>query len=250
MMRSLRIGLALAALVAYSTAPARAQFPPESLENLSVLPAEMEVREVIDIMRGFAQALGVRCQYCHVGRAGQSLAEFDFVSDDKPAKETARDMLEMVWAINGEHISGLSNRGDPPLEVRCAMCHRGQARPITTQEALIAAIEEGGVEAGVERYRQLRSRYYGSYTYDFTEMVLIDVATQLAEDEKPEAGLTMASLNLQFFDESSVSHTAVGQLYVRLGQREQAIEHLEKALEINPRNPVAKQALDRIRGGD
>jgi regulator of sirC expression with transglutaminase-like and TPR domain len=80
--------------------------------------------------------------------------------------------------------------------------------------------------------------------------VLIDVATQLAEDEMLEAALTMANLNLEFFDESTMSHTSVGQLYEQLGQREPAIEHLEKALELNPRNPVAKQALERILGGD
>ena len=250
MMRSLRVGLPLVAVVALSGATAHAQFPPESLENLSVLPSDMEVREVIGIMRGFARGLGVRCQYCHVGRAGQPLSEFDFASDEKSTKETARDMIEMVWAINQNHIAGLQNRGDPPLEVQCATCHRGQARPITTQEALIAAIEEGGAEAGVERYRRLRSRYYGSFTYDFTEMVLIDVATRLAEDETLEAALTMANLNLEFFDESTMSHTTVGQLYEQLGQLEQAIEHLEKALELNPRNPVAQQALERIRGGD
>ena len=60
-------------------------------------------------------------------------------------------------------------------------------------------------------------------------MVLIDVATQLAEDDKAEAALAFATLNLEFFGESSTSHTAVGQLYQQLGQRDQAIEHLEKA---------------------
>jgi tetratricopeptide (TPR) repeat protein len=240
----------LAAAVVIGGSTAQAQFPPESLENLSVLPSDMEVREVIDIMRGFAQALGVRCQHCHVGRAGQPLSEFDFVSDEKPAKETARDMLRMVWAVNQEHVAGLANRGDPPLEVQCAMCHRGQARPITTQQALISAINDGGPEAGIEQYRRLRARYYGSATYDFSEMVLIDVATQLAEDDKAEAALAFATLNLEFFGESSTSHTAVGQLYQQLGQRDQAIEHLEKALELNPRNRFAQQLLERIRGGD
>ena len=149
-----RIGLTLAAAFVLGGATAQAQFPPESLENLSVLPSDMEVREVIDIMRGFAQALGVRCQHCHVGRAGQPLSEFDFVSDEKPAKETARDMLQMVWAINQEYVAGLANHGDPPLEVQCAMCHRGQARlwpePCRWQESDLSTSRR-------DRFRQVRT---------------------------------------------------------------------------------------------
>ncbi len=51
----------------------------------------MTPRQVINVMRGFAMGLGVRCEHCHVGEPGQPLGSFDFVSDEKPTKEKARD---------------------------------------------------------------------------------------------------------------------------------------------------------------
>ena len=107
----------------------RAQFPPNSLVNIQELPEDITVRELIDVMRGFAGALGVRCQYCHVGEAGMPLSEFDFPSDARETKRKARVMLRMVRSINEEHLAGLESRGEPEVIVECATCHRGQSRP-------------------------------------------------------------------------------------------------------------------------
>ncbi|MGH6693463.1 MAG: hypothetical protein ACREF4_22565, partial [Gammaproteobacteria bacterium] len=76
------------AAVAFLTLPAAAQqparkFPPDSLTNLKVFPKNIAVRALIDSMRQVTFALGVRCEYCHVGEAGQPLETFDFKADDK-----------------------------------------------------------------------------------------------------------------------------------------------------------------------
>lgn len=224
------------------------QFPPDSLENLQVLPEDMEVRELIDIMRRFAIGLGVRCHYCHVGAEGQPLADFDFVSDDKPEKRTARQMLRMVAEINQQHLAGLEGRRQPQVDVSCVTCHRGQARPVLIEDALKQAVIEGGSAAGLAKYRELRQRYYGSHTYDFREFVLVSVAQDLWEIDEREAAIALAVLNLEFFPESGSTHTLLGQAYAEIGESEKAAAHLQKALEINPRNAVARQALDALKG--
>lgn len=229
---------------------AAGQFPPDSLENLEVLPEDIEVRELIDVMRGFALGLGVRCHYCHIGEEGQPLAEFDFVSDEKPAKRQAREMIRMVIQINAKYLAGLEERGTPTVDVACVTCHRGQARPVLIEDALEQAVAEGGAVAGVAKYRELRRRYYGSHTYDFREFVLVSVARDLWEQNDREAAIAFAELNLEFFPESGSTHTLLGQAYADLGDRDRAITHLEKALEINPRNPAARQALDALRGAN
>ena len=86
---------------------------PEEPENLKVLPDGVKGRELGAVMRGFAMGLGVRCQYCHGGKAGQEfnprdLTTFDFASDEKPAKQKARLMLKMVKSINETQLAGLS----------------------------------------------------------------------------------------------------------------------------------------------
>ena len=70
-------------------------------------------------MRGFSRALGVRCQYCHVGEEGQPLSEFDFASDDNPNKDRAREMLRMLGTVN-DHLDKIERSGDQAVHGRGA----------------------------------------------------------------------------------------------------------------------------------
>jgi len=47
-----------------------AQFP-EKFTNLKVLPMDISRKELESTMRGFAFALNVRCNHCHVGKTGK-----------------------------------------------------------------------------------------------------------------------------------------------------------------------------------
>ncbi len=102
-------------------------FPPAQLTNLQVLAKDTPVPAVIDLMKRMTQALGVRCDHCHVGVDGQPLTSFDFVSDDKPAKNTARVMLRLVEQINGALDKAVP--GPTSGRVTCVTCHNGQRKP-------------------------------------------------------------------------------------------------------------------------
>lgn len=119
------VALGLVAILA--TAPAPAQIP-DSFTNLKVLPSSIEKRQLIDTMKAFTQALGVRCQHCHVGQ-GDDLATFDFASDDKEHKQIARQMLLMTIEINEKFIKKLPAESEPRQTVTCMTCHRGEAAP-------------------------------------------------------------------------------------------------------------------------
>lgn len=116
-------------------APVQAQqWSPPTPTNLKVLPADTAPRAVIGTMRGFAQGLGVRCQHCHVfkGDTPNDLSTFDFASDEKREKQTARVMLRMVMAINKEHLKDVGEpRPEGETKVTCFTCHNGATRPLT-----------------------------------------------------------------------------------------------------------------------
>jgi Photosynthetic reaction centre cytochrome C subunit len=126
------LAVAVAASVGGAVAFAQ-QWTPPTPKNLQVLPKDTPPRAVVATMRSFAQGLGVRCQYCHVfkGTNPDDLATFDFASDEKEHKKTARVMLSMVMGIN-EHLASV---GDPApageLKVTCYTCHRGEEHPLT-----------------------------------------------------------------------------------------------------------------------
>jgi hypothetical protein len=85
-------------------------------KNLQVLPARMSEKEVKKVMKGWTQALGVECGFCHV--AG------DFAKDTEH-KEEARAMLRMTNELNKTYMAKYG------LTIGCDMCHRGHEHPPT-----------------------------------------------------------------------------------------------------------------------
>jgi len=86
-------------------------------KNLKILKPE-DLRA--GIMRTFTVALGQSCAFCHV--------QGDFAADDKPEKNTARMMIQMVHDINGKFPDGKEH-------VTCYTCHRGATEPLTAPPA-------------------------------------------------------------------------------------------------------------------
>ena len=81
-------------------------------KNLKLLPPE----HLMETMRAFQAALGVRCDFCHV--------QGDFASDEKPHKEIARTMIVMSRDINAKFPDG-------KVHVTCFTCHRGAEMPVS-----------------------------------------------------------------------------------------------------------------------
>ena len=106
--------LVVVTFASVASAQPQGKFPPDSLINTKVIPRSTPVRDVIGTMRNFTSALGVRCQFCHVGQEGQPLAQFDFASDQKRNKLVARQMLRMVAEINAR-LDTIPERGSHPL---------------------------------------------------------------------------------------------------------------------------------------
>lgn len=134
-MRTPAIALAAAAAafgmsvaVAQTTPPAQAPFAVPPYKNLKVLPHDIPRAQLISTMKLFSQSLGVRCTYCHVGDDGRPLSTFDFASDAKDKKLTARKMLVMTHRLN-EQDFGVHDFSQ--VKVTCFTCHRGSPKPLT-----------------------------------------------------------------------------------------------------------------------
>jgi len=120
------ISVAVAQTAAPPPGPPAFANPPH--KNLKILPQDISGAQLVGTMKFFAQSLGVRCTFCHVGTDGQPLSTFDFASDAKPEKRTARKMIAMVHAINEQNF-GVTGTEKP--KVTCFTCHRGSPHPLT-----------------------------------------------------------------------------------------------------------------------
>lgn len=90
----------------------------EGREKNVKLLGDVPVSQFIPIMNYFAASLGRRCNFCHVNNNGQ----WDYASDAKPEKNTAREMIKMVMDVNKNTFKGNSTVG-------CYTCHRGRNNP-------------------------------------------------------------------------------------------------------------------------
>jgi photosynthetic reaction center cytochrome c subunit len=85
-------------------------------ENLQVLHGIHSKAQLLNVMRGFSEALGVQCDFCH--------NTDNFASDAKMPKRMARIMIKMVRNIDENYLN------QPMMKkVTCFTCHRGQEIP-------------------------------------------------------------------------------------------------------------------------
>jgi photosynthetic reaction center cytochrome c subunit len=89
----------------------------KNIQALKGLPES----QLIPVMNYMAASLGVRCNFCHVNKDGT----WDYPSDEKPEKKTAREMIVMLTGVNKNTF-----RGTP--EVSCYTCHRGRTQVVHT----------------------------------------------------------------------------------------------------------------------
>jgi Photosynthetic reaction centre cytochrome C subunit len=244
-MRRLAPALVLLLVPLRLGAQAAGKFPPDSLVNTLVIPHETQVIQVIGTMRNFAQALGVRCPYCHVGEEGKPLAEFDFPSDKKRTKLVARQMMRMVKEINAR-LDTLPERPQPTVEVTCRTCHRGISRPIQLPNVIVEAAKAGGADSGIRVYRDLRERYYGRDAYDFGESSLNIAAFRLGREDRIDDGLRILALNEELFPGSSGMYVFRGNLLLMRGDTSGAAAAFRAAVQRDSTNGEARGRLKDI----
>ena len=186
--------------------PAAAQSP-SSYQNLHVLPEGITRAEMNATMLGNLSGLGLTrrsnegCLFCHVGSMEVPSSEWDWASDDKPMKVKARTMMAMVADINGTYLAEIERTTQD--DVSCYTCHSGRTNPMPLDELLAGRYAEGGIDALVESYRSLRSRFFAADAYDFRTGTLSTVAERIAQAGSYDDAARVHEVNIEYTDDPS-----------------------------------------------
>ncbi|MGI9270310.1 MAG: c-type cytochrome [Woeseiaceae bacterium] len=215
-------------------------------KNLKVLPEDTSSDELRQTMRGISQGTGNRCSACHVGEVEADLSTYDFSLDEKEKKAKARKMIKMVREINANLAGAFPDSAEPLVTVTCATCHRGQSKPEMIEDVLARALHDDGLDQAIAKYRELRDRYYGGYTFDFSERMLIRVAEDLGGQNDLDAAMGFVNLNIEYFPDSSHSYVLRAQVQAGQGNIDAARRDYETALEMEPDSQWIKQQLDKL----
>jgi hypothetical protein len=237
--------LALIAGAAPLAGQAPGKWPPDSLINTKVIPRSTPVMQVVGTMRNITGALGVRCQFCHVGEEGMPLERFDFAKDEKRTKLVARQMMQMVEEIN-RRLDTIPGRTSPSLEVTCATCHRGTNRPVPLSALLTDAALAAGSDSAIRAYRALRTRYYGSDAYDFSEPSLSIAAFRLGRASRFDDAFALLGLNEELFPGSSAMYVFRGSINLMRGDTTAAAAAFREAVRRDSTNAEARGRLRAI----
>ena len=227
-----------------STVMLHAQFP-EKFENLKVLPKDIARDELREMMRDFSTALGVGCGECHVSEQEGQQRRYDWASDDKDHKEIARVMMEMVAAINGNHLAKLGEEGHEGPRAQCVSCHQGQKEPHVLKEVLQAQAGSGPEDV-IAEYSEWRSGQDKGLDY-VQDQTLSSFAQQLAiAGGKPDDAVMILKANLESHPQSVGSYFALGEIYRLQRKSDLAKANFEKVLELDPNNRRAQGRLRQL----
>jgi hypothetical protein len=241
------VGILLTASLATAQTPAggqRAGGPPPA-SNLQILPKDMPREQLIATMQAISQSLGVACVYCHVqeGRGGRN----DFASDEKQTKKAARGMLVLARDINAKLPEAVGKSADATTRVGCATCHRGVPIPKQITDIVTDAAASGGATAGLAKFKDLRTHFYGGQSYDFSEGSLVAIAQRANAANKADDALAYLDANLEYYPKSARTYAMIGQVKNAKGDKAGAIQALEKAVELDPNNAQAKAQLENLK---
>ncbi len=221
----------------------------DKLENLQVFPKDITKKELVTIMKTFTSGLGKRCDFCHVGK-GTDEVPFIFSSDAKPEKKTARAMILMTRAINDQYLKNMPAGDEPRITVTCATCHHGQPRPEAIEDILRAELNSKGIESAIQKYRDLRTKFYGGSSFDFTDRPLNRVADELMEKNKLPESLALLKLNEEFHQQTAWSELLLGDAYAKSGMKEEALQHYRKSSQLDPEDVFAKKKIEELTTSD
>ena len=104
---------------------------------------------------------------------------------------------------------------------------------------------EGGAELALKRFREFKAD--PSDKYAETEEPLLVAGQRMLNEKKNEQALPLFKLAAEENPQSSRAHFAVGLAHSRVGNREQAVKSLEKALELDPKYYEAAELLRQLK---
>jgi len=127
-------------------------------------------------------------------------------------------------------ISFTFNRGEPAANI------------IETE------IEEEGIEAGLNKYEELKETNRGEYI--FSEQLMNGLGYRLLGNDKISEAIEVFKVNVKEHPESFNVYDSLGEAYMKNGDDELAVENYQKSIELNPGNENGKKMLEKIQSGE
>lgn len=109
------------------------------------------------------------------------------------------------------------------------------------------ALQEGGWDAALEKYRELKQN--PPEECQFTENSFNFLGYRLLGQNQIDEAVAVFELNAAAYSASANVYDSLGEALLKKGDKARALENYEKALQLDPKNGNARQAIDKIKSG-
>jgi len=106
------------------------------------------------------------------------------------------------------------------------------------------AIRKNGVEAGLEKYREIKSDPENKLYFEESEFNTMGY--NLMGTGKIKDAIEIFKLNMELYPESANAYDSLAEAYMNSGDTANAIKNYKKSLELNPENTNAKEMLKKL----
>ena len=107
-------------------------------------------------------------------------------------------------------------------------------------------LEKEGVDAARAEFQKLRT--VDKDKYFFLERGFNVIGNKFLSPNKTAEAIELCKMNLVLFPESANAYYRLADAYMKVGNKEHAIENFEKSLKLNPNNQSAIDALKQLNG--
>jgi hypothetical protein len=111
---------------------------------------------------------------------------------------------------------------------------------------MYSALMDHGIDASIESYKKLKR--LKPEMYDFGEDQLEGLSKYLVRTNRPKEAIHVLELETETFPRSANAFDKLGEAYEQIGNKTQAVASYQKALQLDPKQTHASEALQKLRG--
>jgi hypothetical protein len=128
-----RVSVVISLFIVLGIAATNPSLEKHNWKNVKIIPKNTDEDQMERIMFQYTKYLGVTCSYCHPDtKADVFPRRVDFVSDELPEKNKAREMMRMTDKINQKYFNYKNKYDFASVTANvftCNTCHRGLKKP-------------------------------------------------------------------------------------------------------------------------
>ena len=157
----------------------------------------------------------------------------------KTLSEMQKDKVLRDWESHGD----LYVTTDEWIEGLVLGARRGPAKA-SLIEPLYHAYTDRGIEGAVDTYHELKKK--SPDTYLFHRFVLYMFGSWLVEKHRLDDAARVFETNIEEYPGFSSNHEMLGEIFMKMGKNDKALESFTRALELDPENEAAAGMIRKI----